>query len=63
MAPYEFDCADCKSHVFSYGERERERTRCHNCNFVRSMALDADGEKELRELLGCSQPTEEGEKT
>ena len=62
--PREFICEDCKSVVFTYGGNDHAgRTRCYDCTFVRSMELDAAGEKELRELLCCQLSTEEGEKT
>jgi hypothetical protein len=59
MRVHEFVCADCKANVISYGGPTDE-TRCVGCNTVRSlMPLSPEGEKELRDLLGCQLPKDD----
>ena len=66
MAPHEFVCADCKADVFSFSEL-MPGPRCVSCEIVQELkdrdGMSPEAEKELRELLGCELPTEEGEKT
>jgi hypothetical protein len=59
--PIEFICADCKSHVFSYGGNPYA-TRCYNCTYIRNMDLSPEREAEMRRILDCEPEPEPEQK-
>lgn len=53
----QFVCADCGAHVWDFSGAPVQRSRCSNCQYVRSLNLPPDEETELREMLGVELQT------